>query len=142
MNRQATQTLTNFFISKLGDHALIAPTLEALNALAQLPTFGSLEAKNVCTALFDCLKPPKPQFIQAVRYLYYQLLDSLLHIHRGALKSIGGAFVSGYIHAIQGEKDPRNLMLVFGMNRVVLIEFDTESHTEVGDLLFISRQLN
>ena len=132
INRQATQTLTNFFLSKLSDHTLIAPTLEALTTLAQLQTFRSLEAKNVCTALFDCLKPPKPQFIQAVRYLYYQLLDLLLHRHRGALKSLGGEFVSGYIHTIQGEKDPRNLMLVFGMNRVVLIEFDTRSHTEVG----------
>ncbi|TIA93584.1 hypothetical protein E3P99_00068 [Wallemia hederae] len=130
INRQATQTLTSFFLSKLSDHTLIAPTLEALTTLAQLQTFGSLEAKNVCTALFDCLKPPKPQFIQAVRYLYYQLLDTLLHRHRGALKSLGGEFVSGYIHTIQGEKDPRNLMLVFGMNRVVLIEFDTQSHTE------------
>ena len=89
-------------------------------------------------SLFECLQPPKPQFVQAVRYLYYQLLDKLLDKHRSALKSLGNDFITGYIHTIQGEKDPRNLMLVFGMNRVILIEFQTESHTDVRLVFLIT----
>ena len=94
------------------------------------------------SSLFECLQPPKPQFVQAVRYLYYQLLDKLLDRHRSALKSLGNDFITGYIHTIQGEKDPRNLMLVFGMNRVILIEFQTESHTDVRLILLIAIATN
>jgi len=32
---------------------------------------------------------------------------------------------------VDGEKDPRNLLLLFSMARVILIEFDVEAHIEV-----------
>ena len=32
---------------------------------------------------------------------------------------------------VDGEKDPRNLLLLFSMDRVILLEFEIESHIEV-----------
>lgn len=43
---------------------------------------------------------------------------------RPALKRLGKEFVSGYCALVEGEKDPRNLMLSFSMARVILVEFD------------------
>jgi len=48
------------------------------------------------------------------------------------MKTLGDEFVSGYIKLAEGEKDPRNLILAFGIGRVILIEFDPYKHLDVG----------
>lgn len=40
--------------------------------------------------------------------------------------------MSGYIKLAEGEKDPRNLILAFGIGRVILIEFDPYKHLDVS----------
>lgn len=40
-------------------------------------------------------------------------------------------FIRGWTSLVEGEKDPRNLTLIFAINRVVLVEFDIRSHVEV-----------
>lgn len=44
---------------------------------------------------------------------------------------MGGAFLAGYISLADGEKDPRNLMVAFALDRVIGIEFDLTNHIEV-----------
>lgn len=64
------------------------------------------------------------------------------------LKKLGDPFIDGFAELIGGEKDPRNLMIVFSLLKVIIIEFDTERHTEVrhysqsySDSLLILKQL-
>lgn len=45
---------------------------------------------------------------------------------------MGKDFLTGYLSIADGEKDPRNLLLAFSIDRVVLIEFDISSHVEVS----------
>ena len=45
---------------------------------------------------------------------------------------MGSEFLDGYIALADGEKDPRNLMLLFAMDRVLCIEFDISKHIEVS----------
>jgi DNA repair/transcription protein MET18/MMS19 len=45
---------------------------------------------------------------------------------------MGKEFLVGYLNIADGEKDPRNLLLAFSIDRVLLIEFDVSSHVEVG----------
>lgn len=47
------------------------------------------------------------------------------------LKSMGDRFLSGYIALVDGEKDPRNLMVAFAIARVLAIEFDISTKFEV-----------
>lgn len=47
------------------------------------------------------------------------------------MKKMGGQFVNGLVNLVAGEKDPRNLMIVFSNLRVVLVEFDMVNHAEV-----------
>lgn len=44
---------------------------------------------------------------------------------------MGDEFIRGYVNLAEGEKDPRNLMLAFAINRVLLIEFEVEKFIEV-----------
>ena len=41
------------------------------------------------------------------------------------------SFLSGYITLVDGEKDPRNLMIAFAIARVLAIEFDISVKFEV-----------
>ena len=45
---------------------------------------------------------------------------------------MGKDFLTGYLNIADGEKDPRNLLLAFSIDRVLLIEFDISSRVEVG----------
>lgn len=49
---------------------------------------------------------------------------------RPALKKMGTPFINSYTKIVDGEKDPRNLMLLFSIDRVILLEFDVKDHIE------------
>lgn len=51
--------------------------------------------------------------------------------NRVALKDMGSDFVNSWTKFVDGEKDPRNLMLLFSMDRIILLEFDVANHIEV-----------
>jgi len=51
---------------------------------------------------------------------------------RPALVRLGKEFIKGYCALVEGEKDPRNLMLSFGIIHVIVIEFDLTDCVEVG----------
>lgn len=54
------------------------------------------------------------------------------NLYTTALKHMGSKFITGLVELIGGEKDPRNLMIVFSVVKVVLVEFDIVAHTEVS----------
>lgn len=104
-----------------GSEMLVA-ALQALLALSKLDGFASEAAKVTADNLVRHASPRVHP--QAIRFLAFSLMDSLLSRHRSALKSLGPEFVKGYIELVEGEKDPRNLVYIFAMDRVVLIEWD------------------
>lgn len=90
--------------------------------------FGGEEARTLSAALFtlELRRYPQP-----LRLLVCRLLDSLVARHRHALRAMragagapdGSAFIQGYTALVQGEKDPRNLLVLFGLARVLLLEW-------------------
>jgi DNA repair/transcription protein MET18/MMS19 len=48
---------------------------------------------------------------------------------------MGADFLNSYTKMVDGEKDPRNLMLLFSMDRVILLELDVKDLIEVCTLL-------
>lgn len=64
--------------------------------------------------------------------MIYSLVDALLSRSRPALVRMGKEFVKGYCQLVEGEKDPRNLMLSFGIINVILLEFDIADCVEVS----------
>lgn len=45
---------------------------------------------------------------------------------------MGEISLVGIVDLMTGEKDPRNLMLVFSILKVVMVEWNIENHAEVG----------
>ena len=48
-----------------------------------------------------------------------------------ALKAINNEFVYGFTQAMDGEKDPRNLMAAFKLVKLIVQHFDIGAHVEV-----------
>ncbi|WWD20081.1 hypothetical protein CI109_104555 [Kwoniella shandongensis] len=128
INRQATSTLTNFYLSKLDDFDSLPPALHGLTVLAKLPAFDDAAAVQVYKGVVEDVN--MKSYAQATRHLVYVLFDTLLATHRSALKQMGTAFINSYTKMVDGEKDPRNLLLLFSMDRVILLEFDVKDHIE------------
>lgn len=49
------------------------------------------------------------------------------------LKGMGDEFLRKYVSIVEGEKDPRNLLMAFSIARVVLIEWEAKSYIEVSE---------
>jgi DNA repair/transcription protein MET18/MMS19 len=85
---------------------------------------------------------------QSARYLVLSIIDAIVARHReGAifchhkcclqccknqLSALKSEFLRGYLSLVEGEKDPRNLVLVFAISRVLLVEFDITEYVEVS----------
>ncbi|SCZ87643.1 BZ3500_MvSof-1268-A1-R1_Chr2-2g05109 [Microbotryum saponariae] len=135
LDRQSTNTLTTFFADKLSDKPLLLSCASALAALTESPTFGTGEGVQVARALFASID--LQTYPQASRFVVYQLVDALMSRSRPALKRLGREFIKGYSRMVEGEKDPRNLMLSFNLIRVILLEFDlTGSIEDLFDVTF------
>lgn len=83
---------------------------------------------QLCNAIFEhvhCQAQPLED-----RRLLYQIFETLLHHNIASLKTIGPNFVQGVIAAIDGERDPRNLMVLFGILPRFIKEFPLGSLVE------------
>lgn len=123
-----------------GTEMLVA-SLRALDSLAKLDDgsgntirFGSEAAKAAAQAVLEHSDPRAHP--QAIRFLVFTLMDSLLSRHRRALRTMGRDFVKGYISLVEGEKDPRNLVYIFAMDRVVMLDWDDIMDSELTEAFF------
>ena len=55
--------------------------------------------------------------------------------HRNAIKDLGSESLVGITDLVSGEKDPRNLMIIFSILRVLMLEWDISGHAEVFALV-------
>ena len=68
---------------------------------------------------------------QASRLEILELLNDLMSNHRNALKEMRERSVVGITDLVSGEKDPRNLMVIFSILKVIMVEWDISGHAEV-----------
>ena len=63
---------------------------------------------------------------------------------------MGDETIIGIVDVVSGEKDPRNLMIIFSILKVIMIEWDISNHAEVienelgyfADLIDVYRRLS
>ncbi|KAF7971317.1 hypothetical protein HWV62_21494, partial [Athelia sp. TMB] len=128
ITRQHTRVLVTFMCGKLDDTETIIPALSALVTLAGLPTCTSQEALEICRGLFRNVK--MTSLTAPNRFNVFSIVDVMMAKQRDALKSMGEEFLKGYVGIAESEKDPRNLLTAFAIDRVILVEFDIASNLE------------
>ncbi|KLO19073.1 ARM repeat-containing protein [Schizopora paradoxa] len=128
VNKQATHMLAVFYTNKLEDTATNVPALKGIIPLISLPTITSQDVTLIFNALTTHVN--MKELAQSARYIAFKILDSMIARHRSVLQGMGEQFLEGYVSIVDGEKDPRNLMLAFAIDRVLCIEFDISKHIE------------
>jgi len=126
LNRQQIQVLNTFLSSRIEDGGAV----EGLSRLQGLDRYTKEMAQELAQSIFDHSSEGLQSKPQAGRYKIYTLLNELLSNHRKAMRDMGDRSLLGTIHVVAGEKDPRNLMLIFSMLRVIMIEWDISSHVD------------
>ncbi|XP_053680894.1 MMS19 nucleotide excision repair protein [Anopheles nili] len=112
LNEEQVQLLCTFFIDRSQDHSPVIPTvLAGIAALTRMTHLPDGTAVRLFRALFEripCASQKKPE-----RTLYYHTIITLSERKPVELKEWGADFVYGVIGAIEGERDPRNLLYLF-----------------------------
>ncbi|KAK2709653.1 MMS19 nucleotide excision repair protein homolog [Artemia franciscana] len=113
--------MLEFFLAKLKDHhSLIPPTLDGILLLStlELPSPGST---NLVRTLFTEISCQAQQ--QSDRQKFFTILRNLLRRNVEELKILGFDFLTGFIQSVEGEKDPRNLIIIFNLIPVITTYF-------------------
>ncbi|KAI9471923.1 MAG: Dos2-interacting transcription regulator of RNA-Pol-II-domain-containing protein [Benjaminiella poitrasii] len=126
--RAKVSVLVDFYCERLTDKTCVQNLLEGLTALT---TYSSFTDKN---ALFVSKRVAQnvqiQQFPQGTRYLAYKIYNNLIDRHVNALKTINNEFVYGFTQILDGEKDPRNLLIAFQIMKQIVDRFDISAHVE------------
>ncbi|KAJ2080578.1 hypothetical protein H4R24_002984 [Coemansia sp. RSA 988] len=108
---QATEKLARFFAARLADAPCVPHALPSIIALQRLASFTDQCAIDVLGALFK--EVHVQSFQHSTRSEAYKLLDLIIDNRATVVEAMGDDFVLGFAQMLDGEKDPRSLMVAF-----------------------------
>ncbi|XP_066550026.1 MMS19 nucleotide excision repair protein homolog isoform X2 [Amia ocellicauda] len=112
LSEKEVEVLTAFYENRLKDHYVITPNvLQGIKALTQCSRLPPGLAVSILKSLFQDIHVQS--LMQMERSCVYNILLNLMELREEELKGLGADFVFGFVQAIDGEKDPRNLLLAF-----------------------------
>lgn len=141
ISKQDVGVLLQFISAKLEDEKLTLHTLDALSSLVRAKNFiphVNDNLKSLLNTLENVYDPRK--HLAKVRYAGFLLLETILEKHRDAIAAsaeFSEAYTKTFIHIATGEKDPRNLLLSFKLNRLIneLVSFEDRAINKTHDEL-------
>ncbi|NXD14736.1 MMS19 protein, partial [Nothocercus nigrocapillus] len=108
--------LVLFYESRLQDHHLVIPSvLQGLRALSMCEALAPGLAVSVLKAIFQ--EVHVQSLLQLDRYTVYSIITNFMGSREEELKGLGADFTFGFIQVMDGEKDPRNLLVAFQIVR-------------------------
>ncbi|KAL9022625.1 MAG: hypothetical protein Q9185_000203 [Variospora sp. 1 TL-2023] len=159
LSRQQVQVLCQFLCDRIEDGGALGGLrkLQSLGRFTQemaILTFRALpndgdpdrglwlpqkhpeDLKFIDEWYYDLMLRPHSQRLQIL-----ELLNDLMFKHRVALKSLGDEAMVGITDLVSGEKDPRSLMIIFSILRVIMVEWDLGSHAEANKHLLVLKDV-
>lgn len=111
----AIHSLAEFFASRLADFPSLRGALTgSLALLKRPPQAGALHPTDALEIAKAVLNSVHVQSLTAVdRLLSFEILETLIESHPSAVLALDGDFLDGLVAAVDGEKDPRCLLLAF-----------------------------
>ncbi|NXC22010.1 MMS19 protein, partial [Corythaeola cristata] len=108
--------LVLFYENRLQDHHLVIPSvLQGLRALSMCEVLSPGLAVSVLKAIFQ--EVHVQSLLQLDRHTVYSIITSFMGTREEELKGLGADFTFGFIQVMDGEKDPRNLLVAFQIVR-------------------------
>ncbi|KNC85737.1 hypothetical protein SARC_02078 [Sphaeroforma arctica JP610] len=127
-------TLVDFYLARMEDYECTVPCLRGLSAVARNQKLTKDQVTAVINTLFAQVRVNN--LAQGERLEYLLMMEHFLETHIDACKDLGHEFVFGYVQAIDGEKDPRNLVKVFELTTKISKTLDISRF--VGDLFEVT----
>ncbi|XP_045640913.1 MMS19 nucleotide excision repair protein homolog isoform X1 [Ursus americanus] len=101
-----------FYENRLKDHHLVIPSvLQGLRALSLCVALPPGLAVSVLKAIFQ--EVHVQSLPQVDRHTVYSIITNFMQTREEELKGLGADFTFGFIQVMDGEKDPRNLLVAF-----------------------------
>ncbi|XP_044772508.1 MMS19 nucleotide excision repair protein homolog isoform X5 [Neomonachus schauinslandi] len=101
-----------FYENRLKDHHLVIPSvLQGLRALSLCVALPPGLAVSVLKAIFQ--EVHVQSLPQMDRHTVYSIITNFMQTREEELKGLGADFTFGFIQVMDGEKDPRNLLVAF-----------------------------
>ncbi|KAF2200407.1 MMS19 nucleotide excision repair protein-like protein [Delitschia confertaspora ATCC 74209] len=138
---QQRNLLCDFILSRITDDTEgLGACTKGLLALEKLGKWDDERVGNIMETLLHNTHPLRQYKFQSERYPVLQLIDHLMAKYRDALRNLHDTtpdFMGRFISYFDGEKDPRNLMVVFSILRVPMTEWNIRGDAqELFDAVF------
>ncbi|XP_026172055.1 MMS19 nucleotide excision repair protein homolog isoform X2 [Mastacembelus armatus] len=130
LTEREVEVLIAFYENRLKDHFVITPhVLNGLRALTKSTVLPPGSAVSMLRSLFQDI--PVQSLKMEERSYVYNMLISLMESREAELKGLGADFVFGFVQSMDGERDPRNLLLAFQIaNNIIRRSYDLGTFTE------------
>lgn len=130
LTEREVEVLIAFYENRLKDHYVVTPpVLQGLKALTKSSVLPQGLAVSILRSLFQDVHVQS--LMLAERACVYNMLLNLMEMREAELKSLGADFVFGFVQSMDGERDPRNLLLSFQIaNNIVHRGYDLGKFAE------------
>jgi DNA repair/transcription protein MET18/MMS19 len=119
LSKQDIVVLIEFLVAKFDDKPCFEGVLVSINKLINFSNFlPSLVVTKILNALIDTYNPK--QHLAKVRYQGFSCFQQLLSLHEPFFTSdeeYSNLFIRAFVSVAEGEKDPRNLLISFEVNK-------------------------
>ena len=134
LSGQERRLLSDFILGRIeSDLEGIGSSARALVALETLGKWDSETVQKVAQTFLDHANPLKQFKLQTDRYAVIQLFDILVSRYRTPLDALNESdpqMMPNFISFFDGEKDPRNLMMIFSILLVPMTEWDVSANAQ------------
>lgn len=135
LSRQDVNVLVEFYLNKFDDQYCFKYVIQGLNSLVNFKGFGPRVNDNLQKLLSKVIESyDSAKFLAKVRYEVFKLIESLFEFKEifETDKTLANIYTKAFIQVSSGEKDPRNLLISFKVNRLINshLSFDITNEVE------------
>ncbi|KAM9561524.1 MMS19 nucleotide excision repair protein homolog isoform 2-T2 [Salvelinus alpinus] len=130
LTEREVEVLLAFYENRLKDHYVVTPhVLKGLKALTKCSVLPPGSAVSILKSLFQDVHVQSLMLVE--RSCVYNILTQLMESRESELKGLGADFVFGFVQSVDGERDPRNLLLAFQIaGKIIHGGYDLGKFTE------------
>uniref|UniRef100_A0A3Q4M9I6 MMS19 nucleotide excision repair protein n=1 Tax=Neolamprologus brichardi TaxID=32507 RepID=A0A3Q4M9I6_NEOBR len=112
LTEREVEVLIAFYENRLKDHYVVTPpVLKGLKELTKCTNLPPGSAVSMLRSVFQDIHVQS--LMLSERACVYSMLINIMETREAELKGLGADFVFGFVQSMDGERDPRNLLLAF-----------------------------